>query len=60
MTPTAESTKEKKLQVTPSYEKRKDREKNQYQVSNDILSETIDEEAKMISVEVQKSYGREI
>ena len=49
MTPTAESTREEKLWLTPSYEKRKDREKNQYQVSKDILNETIDEEAKMIS-----------
>ena len=54
-TPTAESTWEKKLRLTPSYEKRKDREKNQYQVSKDILNETIDEEAKMISIEVQKA-----
>ena len=55
MTPTAESTREKKLQLTPSYEKRTDREKNQYQVSKDILNKTIDEEVKMISVEVQKA-----
>ena len=55
MTPTAESTREEKLQLTSSYEKRKDREKNQYQVSKDILNETIDEEAKMISLEVQKA-----
>ena len=54
-TPTAESTQEKKLQLTPSYEERKDREKNQYQVSKDIFNETIDEEAKMISIEVQKA-----
>ena len=53
--PTAESTREEKLWLTPSYEKRKAREKNQYQVSKDILSETIDEEAKMISIEVQKA-----
>ena len=53
--PTAESTWEKKLHITPSYEKRKDREKNQYQVSKDILNETIGEEAKMISKEVQKA-----
>ena len=55
MTPTAESTREKKLQLTPCYERRKDKEKNQYQVSKDILNETIDEEAKMISIEVQKA-----
>ena len=55
MTPTAESTREKKLWLTPSYEKRKDREKNQCQVSKGILNETIDEEAKMISIEVQKA-----
>ena len=54
-TPTAESTREEKLWLTPSYEKRKDREKNQYQGSKDILNETIDEEAKMISLEVQKA-----
>ena len=30
---------------------KKDREKNQYQVSKDILNETIDEELKMISLE---------
>ena len=54
-TPTAESTWEKKLRLTPSYEKRKDREKNQYQVSKDILNETINEEAKMISIEGQKA-----
>ena len=44
-----------KLWLTPSYEKRKDREKNKYQVSKDILNETIDEEVKMISIEVQKA-----
>ena len=55
ITPTAESTWEKKLRLTPSYEKRKDREKNQYQVSKHILNETIDEEVKMISIEVQKA-----
>ena len=54
-TPTAESTREEKLRLTPLYEKRKDREKNQYQVSKDILNETIDEEAKVISIEVQKA-----
>ena len=48
MTPTAESTWEKKLQLTSSSEKRKDREKNQYQVSKDILNKTIDDEVKMI------------
>ena len=53
MTPTAESTREEKLQLTPSYEKRKYREKNHYQVSKDILSKNIDEEVKMISIEVQ-------
>ena len=55
MTPTAKSTREEKLQLTPSYEKRNNREKNQYQVSKDILNETIDEEVKMISLEVQKA-----
>ena len=55
MTPTVESTREEKLRLTPSYEKRKGREKNRYQVSKDILNETIDEEAKMISLEVQKA-----
>ena len=54
-TPIAESTREEKLQLTPSHEKRKDREKNQYQVSKEILNETIDEEAKMISLEIQKA-----
>ena len=53
--PTAESTREGKLRLTPSYEKRKDREKNQYQIGKDILNETIDEEAKMISLEIQKA-----
>ena len=43
--PTAESTCEGGLRLTPSYEKRKDRETNQYQVSKEILSETVDEEA---------------
>ena len=52
--PTAESTHERELRLTPSYEKRKDRETNQYQVSKEILSETADEEAQMISLEVQK------
>ena len=55
MTPTAESTREGKLQLTPSYEKRKGREKNQYQVGKDILNQTIDEEAKKISLEIQKA-----
>ena len=54
-TPTAESTQEGKLRLTPSYEKRKDKEKNQYQVSKDILNETIDEEARVISLEIQKA-----
>ena len=54
-TPTAESTWEGKLKLTPSYEKRKERETNQYQVSKDILNETIDEEAQMIILEVQKA-----
>ena len=53
--PTAESTWEGKLRLTPSYEKRKDREKNQYQVGKYILNETIDEEVKMISLEIQKA-----
>ena len=53
--PTAESTREKELRLTPSYEKRKNRETNQDQVSKEILSETVDEEAQVISVEVQKA-----
>ena len=53
--PTAESIHEGGLRLTPSYEKRKDRETNQYQVSKDILNETVDEEAQMISLEVQKA-----
>ena len=52
--PTAESTREGELRLTPSYKKRKDRETNQYQVSKENLSETVDEEAQMISLEVQK------
>ena len=55
VTPTAESTCDGELRLTPSYEKRKDRETNQYQVSKEILSETVDEEAQMISLEVQKA-----
>ena len=43
--PTTESTHEGELRLTPSYEKRKDREINQYQVSKEILNETVDEEA---------------
>ena len=43
--PTVESTHEGKLRLTPSYEKRKDKEISQYQVSKDILNETVDEEA---------------
>ena len=35
--PTAESTQEKELQLTPSYEKRKNREINQYQVSKETV-----------------------
>ena len=54
-TPTAESTCEGKLKLTPSYEKRKERETNQYQVSKDILNETVNEEAQMIFLEVQKA-----
>ena len=53
--PTAESTHEGKLRLTPSYEKRKDQEASQYQVSKDILNETVDEEAQLISIEVQKA-----
>ena len=53
--PTAESTWEKELRLTLSYEKRKGREINQYQVSKEILSETVDGEAQLISVEVQKA-----
>ena len=53
--PTAECTHEGGLRLTPSYEKGKDRETNQYQVSKDILNETVDEEAQMISLEVQKA-----
>ena len=43
------------MRLTPSFKKRKDRETNQYQVSKDILNETVDEEAQMISLEVQKA-----
>ena len=53
--PTAESTHEGGLRLTPSYEKRKDRETNQYQVSKEIFNETVDEEAQMISLEIQKA-----
>ena len=53
--PTAESMHEGELRLTLSYEKRKDRETNQHQVSKEILSETVDEEAQMISLEVQKA-----
>ena len=53
--PTVESTCKGELRLTPSYEKRKDRETNQYQVSKEILNETADEEAQMISLEVQKA-----
>ena len=53
--PTAESTCEGELRLTPSYEKRKDRETNQYRVSKDILNETVGEEAQMISLVVQKA-----
>ena len=60
MTPTAESNREEKLRLTPSYEKRKDRKKNQYQVSKDILNETIGEEEKMISLEVQKDMEEKL
>ena len=55
ITPTAESTQEGRLKLTRSHEKRKERETNQYQVSKDILNETVDEEAQMISLEVQKA-----
>ena len=54
-TPTAESTWEGKFKLTPSSEKRKERETNQYQVSKDILNETINEEAQLISLEVQRA-----
>ena len=53
--PTAESTQEGELRLTPSHIKRKDRETNQYQVSKEILNETVDEEAQMISLEVPKA-----
>ena len=53
--PTAESTRERKLNLTPSYEKRKDRENSQYQVSRDILNETVDKETQLIAAEVQKA-----
>ena len=53
--PTTEFTCEGELRLTPSYERRKDKEMNQYQVSKEILSETVDEEAQMISLEVQKA-----
>ena len=53
--PTVESTWERKLNLTPSYEKRKDRESSQYQVNRDILNETVDKEAQLIAAEVQKA-----
>ena len=53
--PTTESTCEGELRLTPSYERRNDKEMNQYQVSKEILSETVDEEAQMISLKVQKA-----
>ena len=56
--PTAESTCEGELRLTPSYEKRKDRETNQYQVSKEILSETVDEEAQMISLKCKKQWKK--
>ena len=43
------------MRLTPSYEKRKDRESSQYQVSKDILNETVDKEAHLIAKEVQKA-----
>ena len=54
-TPMAELTREGNLKLTPSYEHKKEREQNQYQVGKDILNETIDEEAKVILLEVQKA-----
>ena len=54
-TPTAESTREGNLNLTPSYEHQKERQQNQYQVGKDILNETIDEETKVILLEVQKA-----
>ena len=52
-TPVAESTREGNLKLTPSYECKKERDQNQYQIGKDILNETIDEEAKAILLEVQ-------
>ena len=54
-TPAAESTREGDLKLTPYYEHKKLREQNQYQVGKEILNETIDEEAKVILLEVQKA-----
>ena len=54
-TPTAESTREGNIKLTPSYEYKKEREQNQYQVGKDILTEPIDEQAKVILLEGQKA-----
>ena len=51
-TPLAELTREGNSKLTPSYEHKKEREQNQYQVGKDILNETINEEAKAILLEV--------
>ena len=48
------------MRLIPSYEKRKDREMSQYQVSKDILNKTIDEEARMISLEMQRAMEEKI
>ena len=55
ITPVAESTGEGNLKLMSSYEHKKERDHNQYQVGKDILNETIDEEAKAILLEVQKA-----
>ena len=54
-TPVVESTREGNLKLTHSYEHKKEREQNQYQVGKDILNETVDEEAKAILLEVEKA-----
>ena len=54
-TPAAELTREGNLKLMPTYEHKKERKQNQYQVGKDILNETIDEEAKAILLEVQKA-----
>ena len=56
----AESTREGNLKLMPSYEHKKERQQNQYQVGRDILNETINEEAKAILLEVQKAMEEKL